>query len=200
MVTGHATAALCGPHHATRPTMRSSAGTSIDPVHARPEPGPMTAAWGCCQSAAAPRRTADPQRRVPRACGPRRGRTMWRATRRRARVGTARQGPARGLPRGMVAVERSERPATSPPPGLGNHAGDVPCRAPGGSSTGRTHRPPPAGAGSVVNRCGGGWSAVADAPSTPPAEEPPASKVLRFTVHSRSPKKRVAKKAASGLR
>ena len=23
-------------------------GTSLDPVHARPEPGPMTAAWGCC--------------------------------------------------------------------------------------------------------------------------------------------------------
>ena len=32
---------------------------------------------------------------------------------------------------------------------------------------GQTHRPPPAGAGSVVNRCGGGWSAMADAPSTP---------------------------------
>ena len=30
---------------------------------------------------------------------------------------------------------------------------------------GLPHRPPPAGAGSVVNRCGGGWSAVADAPS-----------------------------------
>ena len=33
----------------------------------------------------------------------------------------------------------------------------------------RTHCPPPAGAGSVVNRCGGGWSAVADAPSAPSA-------------------------------
>ena len=32
---------------------------------------------------------------------------------------------------------------------------------------GRRHRPPPAGTGSVVNRCGGGWSAVADAPSAP---------------------------------
>ena len=32
---------------------------------------------------------------------------------------------------------------------------------------GQTRRPPPAGAGSVVNRCGGGWSAVADAPSAP---------------------------------
>ena len=31
----------------------------------------------------------------------------------------------------------------------------------------QTRRPPPAGAGSVVNRCGGGWSAVADAPSAP---------------------------------
>ena len=37
---------------------------------------------------------------------------------------------------------------------------------------GRTRRPPPAGAGSVVNRCGGGWSAVADAPSTPRPEAP----------------------------
>ena len=35
------------------------------------------------------------------------------------------------------------------------------------SGAGQTHRPPPAGAGSVVNRCGGGWSAVADAPSSP---------------------------------
>ena len=32
---------------------------------------------------------------------------------------------------------------------------------------GHPHRPPPAGAGSVVNRCRGGWSAVADAPSAP---------------------------------
>ena len=45
---------------------------------------------------------------------------------------------------------------------------------PGGRQTGhgRTRRPPPAGAGSVVNRCGGGWSAVADAPSTPRPEAP----------------------------
>ena len=38
---------------------------------------------------------------------------------------------------------------------------------PRGPRRGRTHRPPPAGTGSVVNRCGGGWSAVADAPFTP---------------------------------
>ena len=38
---------------------------------------------------------------------------------------------------------------------------------------GRTRRPPPAGAGSVVNRCGGGWSAVADAPSAPARPGPP---------------------------
>ena len=37
----------------------------------------------------------------------------------------------------------------------------------GPESLWRTHRPPPARAGSVVNRCGGGWSAVADAPSAP---------------------------------
>ena len=35
------------------------------------------------------------------------------------------------------------------------------------SARGLSHRPPPAVAGSVVNRCGGGWSAVADAPSAP---------------------------------
>ena len=35
------------------------------------------------------------------------------------------------------------------------------------SGRGLSRRPPPAGAGSVVNRCGGGWSAVADAPSAP---------------------------------
>ena len=29
MVTGHGTAALCGPHHATWPTMRSSAGMGL---------------------------------------------------------------------------------------------------------------------------------------------------------------------------
>ena len=39
---------------------------------------------------------------------------------------------------------------------------------------GRTRRPPPAGAGSVVNRCGGGWSAVADAPSAPARRNSPA--------------------------
>ena len=44
---------------------------------------------------------------------------------------------------------------------------------------GRTHRPPPAGAGSVVNRCGGGWSAVADAPSAPSQE---LSRAVRIPV------------------
>ena len=38
----------------------------------------------------------------------------------------------------------------------------------------RTRRPPPAGAGSVVNRCGGGCSAVADAPSAPASSASPA--------------------------
>ena len=39
-------------------------------------------------------------------------------------------------------------------------------RAPASRGPGLPHRPPPAGAGSVVNRCGGGWSAgVAGAPS-----------------------------------
>ena len=39
--------------------------------------------------------------------------------------------------RGVVAVERRERPATSPPTGLGNHAADVPCRAPRGPAEAR---------------------------------------------------------------
>ena len=94
--------------------------------HRRGRCGVATA--GAVRSGGLPRRDGSRPRRplrrrsserVPRACGPRRGRTMWRATRRRARVGPALQGPARGLPRGVVAVERSERPATSPPPGLG---------------------------------------------------------------------------------
>ena len=57
---------------------------------------------------------------------------MWRATRRRARAGPARRGPARGLPRGLVAVERRERPAWRRAVSSAGKAG-----------TGRTHRPPP---------------------------------------------------------
>ena len=43
----------------------------------------------------------------------------------------------------------------------------------------RTHRPPPAVAGSVVNRCGGGWSAVADAPSAPARANDPHTHLSR---------------------
>ena len=76
-----------------------------------------------------------------------------------------------------ASPERS--PATAG--GTGTYVrGDRPGRSPRSPSSGTTpprpaavaavpwqpHRPPPAGAGSVVNRCGGGWSAgVAGAPS-----------------------------------
>ena len=46
-------------------------------------------------------------------------------------------------------------------------AGGSPTLPEGSGCLWQTHRPPPAGAGSVVNRCGGGWSAMADAPSAP---------------------------------
>ena len=67
-----------------------------------------------------------------------------------------------------------------PSPAASGTAGQLSTISKGrkGTSTGRTpppgltHRPPPAGAGSVVNRCGGGWSAVADAPSAPLAQHP----------------------------
>ena len=126
--------------------------------------------------------SADPQRRAPRACGRRRGRTMWRATRRRARAGPARRGPARGLPRGVVAVERRERPATSPPPGLGNHAGDVPCRAPERPAQGgRTVRPQP-----VRERVREAWSTGAELAAAPVAGAPSALRRAASRVSFRS--------------
>ena len=66
-------------------------------------------------------------------------------------------------------VRRLARPAAPrpPPPALAARPGrpraaPVPRRRlrPVAAVAWRTHRPPPAGAGSVVNRCGGGWSAV----------------------------------------
>ena len=59
---------------------------------ARPRPRPA----GCCPAPRRPGELLIPRRRVPRARGPRRGRTVRRATRRRARF----LGPARGLARG----------------------------------------------------------------------------------------------------
>ena len=51
--------------------------------------------------------------------------------------------------------------------------------APEGSpGAGQTHRPPPAGAGSVVNRCGGGWERRGQTRRPPPPDgpTPPGSK------------------------
>ena len=96
---------------------------------------------------------------------------MWRATPRRARAGPARRGPARGLPLGVVAVERRERPPTSPPPRSrqpcwrrarverreGRHGADAPpppreLRPDAAQVIGRRGRRPRTAA---VNRCGG---------------------------------------------
>ena len=68
-------------------------------------------------STVAPWRAADPQRRVPRARGPRRGRTVRRATRRRARAwsGSMRFGPRSTV--SGVAVERRDATAHHEPPG-----------------------------------------------------------------------------------
>ena len=81
--------------------------------------------------------------RVCHVHAPRRDRTMWRATRRRARAGPARRGPARGLPRGVVAVERRERPATSPHPRSRQPCWRRAVSSAGRAGTGRTRRPPP---------------------------------------------------------
>ena len=57
------------------------------------------------------------------------------------------------------------RRARAPEPGQGARV-EIVSRS-RGQVLWQTRRRPPAGAGSVVNRCGGGWSAVADAPSAP---------------------------------
>ena len=80
---------------------------------------------------------------------------------RRDRVTGARPSLAEGPSRS--ARRRNPRPAAS----------TIRCLDPRATSRARgcrpwqTHRPPPAGAGKVVNKCGSGWSAVADAPSAP---------------------------------
>ena len=147
----------------------------------------MTAAWGCCPAPRHPGELLNPQRRVPGACRPRRGRTTWRATRRRARAALARRGPARGLPRGLVpVVERREPPPTSPPRGLGNHAGDVPWRAPEGTGTGRTHRPPPSPAQLCV-RLDAGCRVPAGSRLTGRGESPaPADRVVSLSPSCRA--------------
>ncbi len=52
-------------------------------------------------------------------------------------------------------------------------------------AVGRTVRPQPV-RGSVVNRCGGGWSAVADAPSGPRPAQPPQRSPADRSCSSRS--------------
>ena len=55
--------------------------------------------------------------------------------------------------RGTGTDVRGDRPGRSPQVALERHHAAPSC------GRWQPHRPPPAGAGSVVNRCGGGWSA-----------------------------------------
>ena len=85
------------------------------------------------------------------------------------------QGPVLELPVVEPGVEAAERPGRGSPRRrrrrVRRRRGPRGCGsttpAPPAVLRWQTRRPPPAGAGSVVNRCGGGWSAVADAPSAP---------------------------------
>ena len=118
-------------------------GTSLDPVDARPEPGPMTAAWGSCPAARHPgellTRSEVCHVHADRAAAERCGVLLGGAP----ELVRLDKVPARGLPRGVVAVERNERPATSPPPGLGQPCWRRAVSSARRASTGRTRRPPP---------------------------------------------------------
>ena len=118
-------------------------GTSLDPVDVRPEPGPMTAAWGSCPAARHPgellTRSDVCHVHADRAAAERCGVLLGGAP----ELVRLDKVPARGLPRGVVAVERNERPATSPPPGLGQPCWRRAVSSARRASTGRTRRPPP---------------------------------------------------------
>ena len=80
-----------------------------------------------------------------------------------------------GPPRTRRGHDGRSRERTRLSPSRVRLAGGSPTLPEGSGCLWQTHRPPPAGAGSVVNRCGGGWSAMADAPSTPWREPSPAA-------------------------
>ena len=83
-------------------------------------------------------------------------------------VGQADEGAARstaGSTSRPTTASASPGRSPRPPPAAPGSAPPPPAAVP--AVAWQPHRPPPAVAGSVVNRCGGGWSAVADAPSTP---------------------------------
>ena len=71
------------------------------------------------------------------------------------------------------------RASTAPPPGR--------APSPRGTATSslcwRTHRPPPAGTGSVVNRCGGGWSAGGRRAVRPRESHGPKPRRIRRCPH-----------------
>ena len=132
---------------------------------------------GGTNSPAASRR---PQRETPgRQGGPR-----------KRAVAAVREAVARGLPVVQAARRVALALGRGGSPGLRGYRRTASARS---NRHGRTHRPPPAGAGSVVNRCGGGWSAVADAPSAPnqPAQAPQRDRVdrARYVVRSSAPRR-----------
>ena len=106
--------------------------------------------------------------RAPRSGSPRRrGRTRKRRPRRHER--RAALVTAAGAPVSIVSSGQVRREGLGRGPGFGGaiRACGSTTPAPPVVLVARRTVPPPAGAGSVVNRCGGGWSAVADAPSAP---------------------------------
>ena len=139
------------PTHHPRPVRDCDpTGTSLDPgywqFHASPEPGPMTAAWGCCP---APRHPGElltrsdvchvhADRAAAERCGVLLGgaRPSWSGLTRSGPRFTAWRGRCRA-PRaaGYVAAPQSRQPCCRRAVSSAARAG-----------TGRTRRPPPAGA------------------------------------------------------
>ena len=90
-------------------------------------------------------RPADGRRQAPICAG-----RIGRAARQLAEhPGLAVPGRCLNRPRGRSARSKADPDGPMPEPELDPGSADW---------HGRTRRPPPAGAGSVVNRCGGGWS------------------------------------------
>ena len=157
------------------------------------------AAIGRCRRARLPRRLAE--RRVRRAGAPSTTRSA-RAGRRLGPSPPARRRPPHDRLRQPVEPHRLRnvqppRPGGQAPTfgvtGLAARPGrpraaPVPRPPPPAAMAAvpwQPRRPPPDGAGSVVNRCGGGWSAVADAPSAPwrntPADKSPRPRDRRMS-------------------
>ena len=131
----------------------------------RPARLPRRLAGRRARHAVRPKASACRSSRLARAGAPSRTRSAARP--RAWPSDTLTGGRVRRLARPAAPTTASAGPGRSPrPPSSGTGSAPPPPAAVAAVAW-RTHRPPPAVAGSVVNRCGGGWSAVADAPSAP---------------------------------